>query len=280
MSSKLILVATLTLTVLVLTGCKTAPQLADRQDAAATIAVPPATQPEVNADVLKAFTPREVTTDGNVALRYQMLSPAVQEGVKYPLVIFLHGSGERGSDNYRQLIHGGKEFLHHSQRHPAFYVFPQCPKGIWWSTPNKLREEVTPPGVVPPMPELLKLIDRLIAEQPIDRSRVYMAGLSMGGFGTYDIVAMRPQLFAAAIPMCGGGDVSLAAKYRSTPFWIFHGDADTAVDIKYSRDMTAAMKAAGVKFIYTEYAGGNHNAWTPTLTNDAVIDWMFAQQRQ
>ncbi len=267
---------------LAVTGCAHVGPPAGQVDAvAAAVAPPPSTQPEVGEAVLAAFAPRQVSEAGEVVLRYRLLSPTTQPaGEKFPLVIFLHGSGERGEDNYRQLIHGGKEFLHHSKRHPAFYVFPQCPKGTWWSTSNKLRTEANPAAAAPPMEKIVDLIDRMVRTEAIDPGRIYVAGLSMGGFGTYELVGLQPKRFAAAIPMCGGGNLEIVPKYRSTPFWLFHGDADTAVNVRYSRDMAAAMKRAGVSHIYTEYPGGNHNAWTPTLTNDAVIDWMFAQRRK
>lgn len=242
------------------------------------VATQPA-KPEVADEVLAAYSAHAIERDGKTVLRFRLLEPKAS-AEKLPLVIFLHGSGERGDDNYRQLIHGGAEMLHHSKRHPAFYVFPQCPKGTWWDGQSKLYKEKQPYDGPPPMDEISALIDTMIKEKPIDPSRVYIMGLSMGGFGTFEFVARRPDTFAAAIPMCGGGDVNNAPKYATTPFWIFHGDADTAVKVQYSRDMVAAMKAAGVNVIYTEYPNGNHNAWTPTMTNNAVIDWLFAQRRK
>jgi predicted peptidase len=239
-----------------------------------------AKQPEVSAEVLAAYRPVEVKRDDVVVLRYRVLAPKPAFAREFPLVIVLHGSGERGDDNTRQLIHGAAEFLEHSRRHPAYYVFPQCPEGTWWDRPNPLRDEPFVPGVVPPMDELVDLIHTLIAEKPIDPRRVYVTGLSMGGFGTYALVARLPETFAAAMPICGGGDVRDLPRYARTPFWVFHGDADTAVDVEYSRSIIAAMQKAGVPVQYTEYPGGNHNAWTPTYQDNSVIDWLFAQRRR
>jgi predicted peptidase len=259
-----------------ISGCT---QQALRAKSAGPVVTTQPAKPEVADEVLAAYSAHTVERDGEVVLRYRLLAPAPQTE-SLPLVILLHGAGERGDDNYRQLIHGGAEMLHHVKRHPAYYVFPQCPKGTWWDGQSKLYEEKTPYNGPAPMDELAKLIDAIMSSKPIDSGRVYIMGLSMGGFGTFELVARRPLTFAAAIPMCGGGDVNNAPKYTQTPFWIFHGDADTAVKVQYSRDMVAAMKIAGVNVIYTEYPNGNHNAWTPTMTNDAVIDWMFAQRRR
>lgn len=230
--------------------------------------------------VKAAFEPQVVVDGDKTVLRYRILRPPVIEpGRTYPLIVFLHGAGERGSDNARQLTHGAEELMNYTQSNPAFVIFPQCPKGTWWDGPNWLSNDTRPPKVAPPLPEVIALVDRMMEEQPIDRTRVYVTGMSMGGFGTCASVAARPDLFAAAMPVCGGGDPGWAGRYRSTAFWITHGSADPWVPVEQSRQMVRAMQSAGVNVLYTELAGVGHDAWTPTYNSDLVLNWLFAQRR-
>lgn len=237
--------------------------------------------PRPSAEVLAAYAAHTLVEDGRVALNYRLLSPPAppKPGEKFPLLIFLHGAGERGSDNARQLVHGAAEFLAARDRHPAYVLVPQCPPGTYWAGPNKVRNEPTPPGVVPPMPYLVTVINRVRKELPIDEQRIYVTGLSMGGFGTFDLVSQLPDTFAAAVPICGGGDAAMAQAFATTPAWIFHGSADPIVPPERSREMYAALKAAGADVQYTEYPGVGHDSWTRTYADPAVLDWIFSQRR-
>ena len=126
---------------------------------------------------------------------------------------------------------------------------------------------------------MLKLLEELPQEFSIDPDRVYVTGLSMGGYGTWDLLTRKPELVAAAIPICGGGDPKHVARFKGTPIWVFHGDGDEAVEVESSREMVAALEAAGGQPIYTEYEGVGHNSWADTYANRAVWDWLFAQRR-
>jgi predicted peptidase len=125
----------------------------------------------------------------------------------------------------------------------------------------------------------LELLKDIIEKQPIDIKRVYVTGLSMGGFGTWDIVQRIPELFAAAIPICGGGDTTMADTIKNIPIWAFHGDMDSVVPPKYTRNMIAAIKRYGGNPKYTEYKGVNHDSWSRTYKNPNVLEWMFLQTK-
>ncbi|RIK72585.1 MAG: phospholipase, partial [Planctomycetota bacterium] len=199
------------------------------------------------------------------------------------LVLFLHGAGERGDDNRRQLVHGGRNFADEAlrRRHPAFVLVPQCPAdGKWVEVPWDGRTHEMPEDAGPAMRAVLEIIERLKQEFPIDESRIYGVGLSMGGFGTWDILQRKPDLLAAAAPICGGGDAKGADAFKRTPVWAFHGADDPIVVPQRSREMVEALQAAGGKVIYTEYEGVGHDSWTETFNNRLLWDWLFAQRRQ
>lgn len=259
--------------------CAAPPASADARQAPATR--PAATQPaRPTPEVLAEFKPNTLVEADRVVLNYRLLAPSpVEPGREYPLVVVLHGAGERGGDNTRQLFHVAQEFLAARERHPAFVVFPQCPEGVWWTGDNTLRNIPAEPGVEKPLPRVIDLINRLRKELPVDQSRIYITGLSMGGFGTFALVAQLPDTFAAAVPVCGGGDPAWADKLATTPMWIFHGDADNVVPPQKSREMVEAIRRAGGNVQYREYPGVGHDSWTPTYSDPAVMDWMFAQRR-
>ncbi len=216
-------------------------------------------------------------------LRYRLMRPtAVEEGKKYPLVLFLHGAGERGSDNEAQLKWGMADFATEEARnkYPAYVLAPQCPTGEKWSNVDwSARESSLPEKASDSMGLTLQVIEKMLKEEPIDPARIYITGLSMGGYGTWDALARRPELWAAAIPICGGGDPATVERFKAIPIWCFHGDADTAVRVERSRQMIEALKKAGVEPKYTEYPGVGHNSWSATYANPEVHAWLFAQRR-
>lgn len=199
----------------------------------------------------------------------------------------LHGAGERGSDNEKQLIHGSRLFLDSAMRkkYPAIVVFPQCPAGGYWSSvtidrnkmPLALSFDYNQP-ITQPLQQAMDLLGQLMRDESVDVRRVYVTGLSMGGMGTFEAVHRFPDRFAAAMPICGGGD---AAHYRKvkTPFWIFHGTDDSVVDVEYSRSMVAKLKDLKMKVRYTEYPGVNHNSWDSAFAEPAFLKWMFSKKK-
>ena len=221
---------------------------------------------------------------GGATLPYRLLRPAkVEEGKRYPLVVFLHGAGERGTDNEKQLVHGSTLFTKPANREkfPCFVVFPQCPDGKQWvqvpwgdKTPHKMPAEPSEP-----LKLVRDLITSLAAEEPIDKSRIYVMGLSMGGFGVWDFAARYPDVPAAIVPICGGADDTTAAKIKLVPAWVFHGAKDTAVWPERSRSMVAALKQAGGAVRYTEYPTVGHDSWNHAFREPELLPWLFARKR-
>jgi len=233
---------------------------------------------------------REIFTNatGN-SLNYRMLTPLIDfkdcaEGTKkYPLVLFLHGAGERGNDNEKQLIHGSKLFsdIETRQAHPAFVIFPQCPENKRWVEVDwNLTSHVMPTEASVNMQLVLDLIDDMQKRYPIDTNRIYVVGLSMGGFGTWDIISRYPEKFAAAVPICGGGDEAQAPKLNKIPIWAFHGGNDKLVLTDRSRNMINAIKTAGGAPRYTEYPGVGHLSWNKAFAEPDFLNWIFSNTLQ
>jgi predicted peptidase len=224
---------------------------------------------------------KHVFEAGGEKLPYRLLKPAkVEDGHKYPLVIFLHGAGERGSDNEKQLIHGVSQFAANRDEYPCFLIAPQCPDGKKWVEVDWSADSHTMPKEPGEVGRLtLGLIEQSIKELTVDPKRVYLTGLSMGGYGTWDLLARRPDLFAAAAPVCGGADEATAPKIKDIPVWAFHGARDTAVKPARSRNMIAALKKAGGSPKYTEYPDVGHNSWEPAYKDPELFKWLFAQKK-
>lgn len=227
---------------------------------------------------------------GDDTLRCRILTPLnFKPGARYPLVVFLHGAGERGDDNEKQLTWGGSLFADSANRvkYPAIVVFPQCPANTWWA-PLKREEKKDSLGafrissdsaMMKPLQLVLQFIDTLVKAGSVDSKRIYVGGLSMGGMGTYDIIARRPQLFAAAIPICGAGDPNAVKKYRKNlPVWAFHGSADNVVLPSNSRLMVGLMQERKMKVRYTEYPGVGHDSWRNAFAEPELLPWLFAQR--
>ncbi|NIG57342.1 phospholipase [Chitinophaga sp. Cy-1792] len=225
-------------------------------------------------------------------LRYRMMTPLHYDIQKrYPLIIFLHGAGERGSDNKAQLLHGGAWLATDSlrEKYPAYVIFPQCPANTTWAPMNIQRDgnnQVTgvdfPIDGAPTRPTaLLKpLLDSLLATGKIDPSRVYIGGLSLGGMGTFYMITKYPEMFAAAFPICGAGNVAAAGNFAGkVPVWIFHGDADPVVPVQGSRVYAEKLKSLGVEYKYTEYPGVQHNSWDNVFKEPGVVEWLFQHKK-
>lgn len=236
-----------------------------------------------NAQTTKDLFEVKQHTDGEATLNYRLLTPTQEEaGKKLPLVLFLHGAGERGDDNEAQLKHGAMEFAKRQDQHPCFVLVPQCPKEKRWVEVDWNKETGKGAFDEPPsatMKLVLQVVDQLLESGKVDQHRVYVTGLSMGGYGTWYASGMRDTPFVAAAPICGGGDPMWAERYVGLPLWIFHGDADTAVPVGRSREMVEAIEEAGGTPKYTEYPGVGHDSWTQTYSNDEFHVWLFSQHR-
>ena len=220
--------------------------------------------------------------DGQV-LPYQLLKPGNYDpGKKYPLVLFLHGAGERGTDNQAQLKHVTAIFTtpENREKYPCFVLVPQCPPDRKWAEVDwSAQHHLTPKKPSIPLAMSMDVIAQLEKEYSIDAKRLYVMGLSMGGYGSWDAISRYPETFAAAVPICGGGDETKAAAIAKIPVWVFHGDHDGAVNVARSRNMVAALKKAGGTPKYTEYPGVGHNSWEPASKDPQLLPWLFGQKR-
>lgn len=235
------------------------------------------------ADVRERFEARTFSDAAGEKLNYRLLKPLdYNKETKYPLVVFLHGAGERGSDNFKQLVHGMADFASDEamKKHPAFVIAPQCPDGKQWVNVSwSADSHKMPEKAAEPLQQTIDLVDSLAKEFSIDPNRIYITGLSMGGYGTWDAAQRWPDKFAAAAPVCGGGDAESVKQIKSLPIWAFHGGADGVVRPKRSRDMIEALKKAGGSPKYTEYKDVGHDSWSATYRNPEFHDWLFAQKR-
>jgi len=224
-------------------------------------------------------------------LPYRILYPKNFDTAKqYPLVLFLHGAGERGSDNLKQLVHGAKLFAADSvmESYPAIVVFPQCPADSYWAN---IDERKQPDGSrtfdfparskpTPALRAVMQLVDSLVKLRYVDRSRIYVGGLSMGGMGTFELLARRPKMFAAAFPICGGGNPSNAKRYaKRVKIWVFHGDADNVVPLYHSQRMVDAIKQAKGDVRFTVYPGVGHNSWDNAFAEPELLPWLFSKSK-
>jgi poly(3-hydroxybutyrate) depolymerase len=206
-------------------------------------------------------------------------------GTKYPLILFLHGAGERGDNNTAQLManQGATVWASdaHQAAHPAYIIAPQCPANEQWvDTPwAEGSYSTSAVAVSDELTTALEIADEVAMEFEIDPARHYITGLSMGGYGTWDAIIRNPMRFAAAIPVCGAGDPSKADLIKDLPIWTAHGDADGVVPPSGSRDMVMALEAIGGNIEYDEYPGVGHDSWVQTYANEAIIDWLFTNQR-
>lgn len=223
---------------------------------------------------LQNFTKHNFTTPTDT-LPYRLLHPELIEQEKnYPLVLFLHGSGERGNDNEINLTYISELFLQDNVRkdYPGFVLVPQCPSGESWSPDDWYAKPTEPIATV------MELVDSLTSALPIDSSRLYVIGLSMGGYGTWYLITRYEQRFAAAVPICGGGDWNQAHVIRHVPLWIFHGRKDKIVLPEQSRKMVRAIKRAGGKPRYTEYKKAEHESWKLAFKEPDLLSWLFSQR--
>ncbi|ACK41568.1 phospholipase/Carboxylesterase [Dictyoglomus turgidum DSM 6724] len=228
--------------------------------------------------------------DLGVILPYRFYVPKnIDKNKKYPLVVFLHGAGERGNDNFLHIAwyRGAVTFAEPGQQaeHPCFVLAPQCPADSSWT---ELLMRGNPFKPTKTLLAVANLIRKIISEENIDSNRIYLTGLSMGGFGTFALLIEHPELFAGAIPICGGADINNLERIRDIPLWIFHAEDDNLVSVEFSRSVVKRLVEIGGKVKYTEFLWGEmermgyhpHASWIPVYDNEEVIDWLFEQRKR
>ena len=225
------------------------------------------------------FAPRAFARDGKI-MPYRLFVPDEAARSKpLPLVVWLHGASGLGTDNLRQITEGGNEFglrlwirPELQAKYPSFVVAPQMPAGQMWGF--QASEKLTPYGQL-----AVDLIDALAREFPIDRQRIYVVGQSMGGVGVWDLISKRPELFAAAVPVCATANAQRVPAAAGVKVWVFHGAKDTGMPVADARQAVAAFQAAGGAIKYTEYADAGHDVWTRAFAEPDLPAWLFAQRR-
>ena len=242
----------------------------------------------------RRFFARMFTDSRSHTLPYRILQPTVQpvnaktearqpNSERMPLVLLLHGSDERGDDNSAQLRNGVAELLGSkttAARFPCFYLVPQCStEHRWVKVDWKADQHVLPLDLSVPLSATVELVESLIGHHPIDPQRLYLIGLSMGGFGVWDLLSRWPERFAAAVPICGGADETAAIAARDVPIWAFHGALDPVVHVERSRRTITALREAGGAPRYTEYPQVGHDAWTHAFAEPQLLPWLFAHRR-
>lgn len=198
------------------------------------------------------------------SFNYFVNVPECNEGEKLPLVIFLHGAGERGCDPEKLFVHGPCKYIRAGRKIPAVVVAPQCPDGFVW---NQLTVE------------LKELIDFVCCEYSIDMERVSITGISMGGYGTWEMGMSYPGFFSALGPVCGGGISWRVSVIGKTPVWAIHGDADTVVPPVNSIELCQRLKSAGGEVELTLLHGVGHNSWEFAYERTTLIDWLISKKR-
>lgn len=226
----------------------------------------------------KILAPKVFKNSRGETLLYRLFIPLhYDQKKKYPLVLYLHGGGGRGNDNRKQ-IDGGNGYLidfftgNETQAHyPSFVLAPQSPMEGWIE-----EDSITPTR---PLHLVHELIGELQRTYNIDETRIYVAGQSMGGFGTFAIISEYPRKFAAGVALCGGGDQSKVARLTNVPIWVFHGARDESVAVERSRTIVAGIRNAGGKVRYTEYADTGHIIWPSVVRETELLPWLFAQRK-
>ena len=182
---------------------------------------------------------------------------------KWPLLLFLHGAGERGDNLDAVKVHGPLKLIAQGRKFPFIVVAPQCPANDWWR----------PDG-------LAALLDDIERRYRVDKQRVYVTGLSMGGFGTWSLALEFPDRFAGIAPICGGGHWWVAPRIKHLPVWVFHGKKDSVVEYARSVEMVAALKKCGGNVKFTTYPNANHDSWTATYQNPELYRWLLSHKRK
>ena len=224
------------------------------------------------------FSSFSFSASSGLEMPYRLYSPAVEVRTAVPLIIYLHGAGGWGTDNVKQIsggnTHGTRLWLKPeiAAENPAYVLAPQIPNPQPWGAPSD--EELSPYVNV-----LMELIDQMKSEFLIDESRVYIMGQSLGGIGVWDIIAKRPDIFAAGVPVCGVGNTERIVNARDVALWAFHGAMDTTVPVAGSREMVTSLEAAKGNIRYTEYPDVGHNSWERAFADPELPQWLFSNIR-
>jgi predicted peptidase len=208
---------------------------------------------------------KEITK--KVSLKYLLYLPkgyGEKKDQKWPLMLFLHGAGERGNDLNLVKKHGPPKLIEAGKGFPFIVVSPQCPTDSWW--PEQIDA-------------LVALLDDVQSKYAVDTDREYLTGLSMGGFGTWALGCRYPQRFAALAPICGGGERYLVGRLKNVPVWVFHGAKDPTVPLQASTDMVDSLKRAGGDVQLTVYPEAQHDSWTKTYNNPKLYEWFLSHHR-
>jgi predicted peptidase len=236
-------------------------------------------------------------------LPYRLFSPSKQHSQKIPLVVFLHGRGERGCENGERIYRNAGFIMNKNSlitpqsqaKHPCYILVPQCSdktKNEEWAkwvgnSPETPFKGLGKNGsyIMNPIPSesgeaTLELIEKVISENSIDTSRIYITGLSMGGFGTWEFIARKPDLFAAAIPMAGYSDPNQIKNIKQIPIWIFHGNKDKWNPVEGSRNMYSKLSEANADVKYTEYNLGHGDTFKSAFKEPELIPWMFSKSKK
>lgn len=230
-------------------------------------------------DVVDGFAARTFTAANGETMPYRLFIP--DEGARknrLPLILYLHGGGGVGTDNRKQISGGNTNGTHAwttaeaQRRHPAFVLAPQLAQ-------NRPSQPGRADAWSSSLATVLEIIAAVSREFAIDSDRVYVTGQSLGGYGAWEIVSRHPQMFAAAVPLCGGGDAVRIVAARTVPVWAFHGAQDPVVPVSESRELVAALRRAGSAVKYTEYADVGHDAWTRAYSEPELAEWIFSQRR-
>ena len=185
---------------------------------------------------------------------------------KWPLILFLHGAGERGDNLSKVEVHGPPKLVNEGKSFPFVIASPQCPKEEWWSSGNQIDT-------------LSALLDHIVAKYRIDEDRIYVTGLSIGGFGTWRLACEYPHRFAAIAPICGKGEPFAARAIPHLPVWVFHGAKDDVVPLQASLEMVGALKKVGGNVEFTIYPEAGHDSWTETYNNPELYEWFLKHKR-
>jgi len=235
---------------------------------------------------------KELFIQDTDTLKYRVLLPKnFSEDKQYPVVLFLHGSGERGNDNEAQLIHGSKLFIenYETNKFPAIIVFPQCKKEDYWA--NVIRDE-SKKGLEKykfkrlgkpnkSMKLVMNLMEDLTKKPYVKKDQVYVGGLSMGGMGTFEIINRKPDMFAAAFPICGGGNPKSVSNYdKKVSLWVFHGGKDDVVIPYFSLRMVSELQKRGADIKLTYFENDNHNSWDSAFAEPELLTWLFSKTKK
>lgn len=235
-------------------------------------------------DIYEAFEAKNFKSNDGTELVYRIYVPSsYDEKYDYPVLLFLHGAGERGSDNQANVRGMILNMFNYNikQLSNCIVVAPQCPAGQQWvDTPwangNYSIDTVAESNELKAVRELLKKVN---SDYSTDKNRQYVTGLSMGGFGTWDLIMRHKELFTAAVPICGGADTAQAKALKDFPIFTVHGDADPTVPYKGTKDMADALKKEGSDITFITVENGGHGVWTHTAQNTEAYKWLFSQTK-